>query len=147
MKIRAMLVCALYLSQAACATPPTKIEGTYTSPQNYASWTCEQLLQERITVTTKAREIGNKQQSSAESDQVFMTVGLLITWPALIGLAFTKDHAHEFADLKGKYEAIAATQDEKSCELPDSVKTPFYEPPKQEKPAMVPGHDRLGGKK
>ena len=47
-----------------------------------------------------------------------MTVGLVVFWPALIGLAVTDDHEQELARLRGEYEAIEQTMTRNRCSLP-----------------------------
>jgi hypothetical protein len=47
-----------------------------------------------------------------------LTVGLIIFWPALIGMAATTDRREELARLRGEYEAVEASMREKQCPTP-----------------------------
>jgi hypothetical protein len=140
MKIRTVVASMMCLAQGACASHPASIAGTYVSQQQYSTWNCDQLLQERVAVTKKAREVAGEQQSTADSDQAFIAGGLILAWPLLFGVAVTKDHEKEFADLKGQYEAIDAVEQNKSCALPDEAKQPLYVPPPPAQSRLKSGH-------
>ena len=90
----------------------------YVSPSLYARWTCEELAEERARIASRASQVAGLQEDSATGDTVFMTVGLVVFWPALIGLATTSDHEQELARLRGEYEAIEQSMIRNRCSLP-----------------------------
>ena len=47
-----------------------------------------------------------------------MTVGLILFWPALFGLAATRDRKDDLGRLKGEYEAVELQGRKKQCTLP-----------------------------
>src|SRR5207302_578907 len=48
-------------------------------------------------------------------DTMMMTVGIIILWPMLFGLAATKDRKVELGRLKGEYDAIQNNVTSKQC--------------------------------
>ncbi len=64
------------------------------------------------------QRISGLQRENANADVAMMTVGLIIFWPALIGLAATKDRKGELGQLKGEYDAVDLSMRTKQCTLP-----------------------------
>ncbi|MBS0523157.1 MAG: hypothetical protein JSS04_05930 [Proteobacteria bacterium] len=114
------VVCALVAASqvAACAKGPDSIEAKYVSPHQYQNWSCDQLTEERIRLTKEVDRVGGLQRENANADTAMMAVGLIIFWPALIGLAATKDRKEELGRLKGEYEAVDSSLKGKACTLP-----------------------------
>ncbi|MDX1711678.1 MAG: hypothetical protein R3316_11150 [Rhodovibrionaceae bacterium] len=118
-KASSLLCCA---AVAGCASHADSIEASYVSQSQYADMSCEQLLKERQGVRDEVRRVAGLQDENADADVVLMSVGLILFWPALFGLAATKDREDELGRLKGQYEAIEDTLDEKDCpEVEDGV--------------------------
>ena len=111
------------LAVCSCATHPDDIQSTYVSPSLYARWTCEELVEERTRVASRVNQVTGLQSEAATGDAVFMTVGLVIFWPALLGLAATDDHEQELARLRGEYEAIDQSMTRNRCSLPSPSTT------------------------
>ena len=114
------LVCALVATSqvAACAKGPDSIDAKYVSPQQYQNWSCDQLAEEKIRLVKEVDRVGGLQRENANADVAMMTVGLIIFWPALIGLAATHDRKDELGRLKGEYDAVDSSLKGKACVLP-----------------------------
>lgn len=116
----------LCLVQAGCASSPSSIDARYVSPATYQSWSCPQLGEEHKRLDAEVRRVSGLQRENANADAAFMTVGLILLWPALFGLAATKDRKEELGRLKGEYEAVDQSMKMKQCvaPVPDSVPPP-----------------------
>lgn len=114
------LVCVLVATSqvAACAKGPDSIDAKYVSPQQYQNWSCDQLAEEKIRLNKEVDRVSGLQRENANTDTAMMTVGLIIFWPALIGLAATKDRKDELGRLKGEYEAVDSSIKGRACMLP-----------------------------
>ncbi|WP_430430225.1 hypothetical protein [Oceanicaulis sp.] len=117
MKRTAMIAGAVMLL-TACAAQPHTIRPTYVNPALYANLSCEQLDEEIERVRFEAVVLARRQGNSANSDTALMTAGALIFWPALIGLAGTRDYADEIADLRGHEDAMIIAKERARCDLP-----------------------------
>jgi|tagenome__1003787_1003787.scaffolds.fasta_scaffold20170147_1 hypothetical protein len=103
---------------AACTKSPDSIDARYVSPTTYQAWSCEQLVDERMRLTREVDRVAGLQRENANADAALMGVGLIIFWPALIGLAATKDRKEELSRLKGEYEAVDSNVKGKQCSAP-----------------------------
>jgi len=118
-KLRHVLVTLMVASHlAACARGPDSIDARYVSPNTYQNWSCEQLVDEKMRLTREVDRVSGLQRENANADAAMMTVGLIIFWPALIGLAATKDRKEELSRLKGEYEAVDLQAKGKQCSAP-----------------------------
>lgn len=106
------------VAQAGCASSPDSVSARYVSPNMYQNWSCDQLLDEKMRLTKEVERIAGLQRENANADAALMTVGLIIFWPALIGLAATKDRKGELGQLKGEYDAVDLSLRSKQCTLP-----------------------------
>jgi hypothetical protein len=100
---------------AGCTTRPSSIDATYVSPATYQSWSCPQLQSERNRLVSEVERVSGLQRENANADAIFMGVGLILFWPALFGLAATKDRKDELGRLKGEYEAVDASIKSRQC--------------------------------
>ncbi|TXL74080.1 hypothetical protein FHP25_17885 [Vineibacter terrae] len=105
----------LCLVQAGCASSPSSIDARYVSPATYQSWTCAQLGEEHKRLSAEVQRVSGLQRENANADAAFMTVGLILLWPALFGLAATKDRKEELGRLKGEYEAVDQSMKMRQC--------------------------------
>lgn len=111
-----MMAGGLLLS--ACATRPENIAARYVSPTTYRAWNCVQLQEERIRLDGEVARVANLQRENANADAALLTVGLVIFWPALIGMAATTDRREELGRLRGEHEAVHAALREQNCAVP-----------------------------
>ena len=68
-----------------------------------------------------ADDARNSRAGNANADAVMLTVGPVILWPLLIGIAATTDRREELGKLRGKYEAVDGSVRSRHCPLPPSV--------------------------
>jgi PKD repeat protein len=118
-------VCVLVAAAqvTGCAKSPDSIDAKYVSPQQYQNWTCDQLAEEKIRLTREVDRVAGLQRENANADTAMMAVGLIILWPALLGLAATRDRKDELGRLKGEYEAVDASLKTKACTLAPPTST------------------------
>lgn len=114
----ASAVSASLFALSACATHPDSIGARYVSPVAYHGYDCNQLGDERNRLRNEVDRVAGLQRENANGDAVMMTVGLVIFWPALIGMAATKDRGDELGRLKGEYDAVDAQMRMKQCQMP-----------------------------
>ena len=84
----------------------------------YQTWNCEQLFDEKMRLTSEVQRVSGLQRENANADVAMMTVGLIIFWPMLLGLAATKDRKDELGRLKGEYDAVDLSIKTRQCTLP-----------------------------
>ena len=106
---------ATTLMMTSCASQPDKIEPKYVSPIIYQNFQCGQLIEEKTRLSREVDRVSGLQRENATGDAVMLTVGLIILWPVLIGMAATKDRKDELGKLKGEYEAVDAQARMKQC--------------------------------
>jgi hypothetical protein len=103
---------------AGCAKSPDSIDARYVSPTMYQNWSCEQLVDERTRLVKEVDRVSGLQRENANADTAMMTVGLIVLWPVLFGLAATHDRKDELGRLKGEYEAVDFQMKGKQCSMP-----------------------------
>lgn len=105
------------LAQAGCATHPDSVSARYVSPHSYNAYDCSQLQDEKARLSNEVARVAGLQRENANGDAALLTVGLIIFWPALIGMAATKDRKDELGRMKGEYEAVESQIRLKGCGL------------------------------
>lgn len=122
--VHTLIVVALV---AGCAKRPENIQPKFASATPYRALSCEQLNDERSRLNTELARIEAIQRENANADAAFMTVGMILFWPALFGLAATTDRAETIAATKGERDAMELAAREKGCpppQIPDSPPSP-----------------------
>ena len=112
--LRVVSVLLILSFVAGCATSPEKISATYVSPLQYQSYSCTQLKEESLRVSSRVMEVTGQQKKEATKDAVAMGVGLVLFWPALFFL-IGDDKKEELGRLKGEYEALDKASIAKDC--------------------------------
>jgi hypothetical protein len=112
-RVLGVAIAAAYLG--ACTKPPDKVDARYVSPTTYQNWSCDQLVEERRRLTAEVERVSGLQRENANADAALMGVGLIIFWPALIGLAATTDRKEELGRLKGEFDAVDVQTKAKQC--------------------------------
>lgn len=113
-----LLLSATTVMLSGCANHPDSIGARYVSPVAYQAYNCDQLGEERRRLSGEVDRIAGLQRENANGDAVMLTVGLVLFWPALIGMAATKDRKEELSRMKGEYEAVDAQARMKQCAYP-----------------------------
>lgn len=114
MKIFTTLAVCTALMIAGCATRAANVTAQYVSPIQYSNYSCDQVRAELVAISSRVREVSRQQDHKANSDAVAVGVGVVLLWPALFFL-LSDDHAGELASLKGHYDALVLTANEKHC--------------------------------
>lgn len=122
--VSAPLALTVAAMQVACAPSPDSVSAQYVSPTMYKDWNCTQLFEERMRLTKEVDRISGLQRENAGADAAMMTVGLIVFWPALFGLAATKDRKNELGRLKGEYDAVDHSMKTQQCTAPPPTSTP-----------------------
>lgn len=131
-KMTAFTMASLLLA-AGCAKRPENITARFAPASGYRAMACEQLNDERMRVGLELQRITALQQENADADALLMGVGMVIFWPALIGLAATTDRSDQIAGMMGERDAMDIAAREKGCapvNLPGPP-TPTSPPPAQ----------------
>jgi hypothetical protein len=110
-----VVACAAALSVAGCATASKDLASTYTSPNQYASYDCGQLVAEAARIQTRVVQLGGRLDQAAQNDVGLTVVGAILFWPALFALGGTKQQEAEYSRLKGEYDAIEQASIIKKC--------------------------------
>jgi len=114
--MKKLFACAAFgLVVAGCATSPDNITAAYTSPMQYASYSCPQLREEATRVSGRAAQATGAQSSKASGDAVAMGVGLILFWPSLFFIKGDGATAAEVGRLKGEMEAIEQASVKRNC--------------------------------
>lgn len=103
------------LVATGCATRSANIVPGDASHLQYSNLNCGQLSVKMSSTKASLTALSKKQDRLATTDEVAMSVGLFLFWPALIVNAATPDHEKEIAQLKGDYEAIEMVMISKNC--------------------------------
>jgi hypothetical protein len=111
-------------TQIACAPSPDSVSARYVSPTMYKDWNCDQLFEERMRLTKQVDRVSGLQRENAGADAAMMAVGIVVFWPALLGLAATKDRKDELGRLKGEYDAVDHSMKTRQCTAPPPAITP-----------------------
>jgi hypothetical protein len=113
---------------SACAKNPDNIHAKFASATPYRALTCEQLNDERARVGSELTRIEALQRENANTDAAMMTVGMILLWPALLGLAATTDRSETIAAMRGERDAMEIAAREKGCPPPNLIVTPATPP-------------------
>jgi len=135
-KIAAASLAALML--AGCASSAESIHARHVSEARFHGYDCQQVAEEMRQVDARLADLSSRQNANAAGDAALMTVGLIVFWPALIGMAATNDYADEIGTLKGERETLERVAIRKKCaetlELEDLMDA---EPIKRERPVEI----------
>ena len=115
--MRFVLIVAMGLTVAGCATHANDISAAYVSPIQYQSYTCAQLQEEAARVSARAAVASGAQDQKANNDAVATGVGVILFWPALFFIKGDAASAQEIAQLKGDMDAIEQANIQKKCGL------------------------------
>lgn len=103
---------------SACASNTSEIAASYVSPMEYESYNCKQLSSEISRVTRRANQVAHDVNKNAEGDSIAMGAGLILFWPALFFIDGDTPQAQEYAELKGRFNALEDAMVKKNCENP-----------------------------
>ncbi len=108
--MRKSIAICLVLALAGCAKSPESISAAYVSEVGYGSWTCKQLGEESLRLSSALTRASLQQEQARTND----AVGVI-----LIGLPVSSmsgdNIAPEIARLKGETEAVRRAAITKRC--------------------------------
>jgi len=102
---------------SACAASPKKIEAAYVSPIKYQAFSCDQLALERTGIEYRANILYRSLKKRADADAAKMAAGTVLFLPTLFFLNGNGTKAAEFAQLKGDYQALRITAEDRGCNI------------------------------
>ena len=113
---RVLLLVGLVAMVAGCASNPNKIEAAYVSPLKYKDYDCDQIAMEMDYISARTNRLYQNLKKERNADNLQMTAGLLVFWPALFFLeGGDGPEATEYAQLKGEHEALRQQSVSKKC--------------------------------
>lgn len=108
---------AITLGLAGCASAPEDIQPIYVSPSEYAGYSCDSMQTEMRDISRRVGQLTGQLDEEATADAWQMGVGMVLFWPALLFLEGGDGaQAHEYATLRGKYDALTEAHNRKGCE-------------------------------
>lgn len=113
--ILALLVAGLALVLGGCATRAVNVPPKPADPAEFATWGCERLSDELDAVQQRAAEVAWDVDERVGNNIVALGVGVTVFWPAMFALRPDGLEAEELARLKGRDEALRATQRRRGC--------------------------------
>ena len=111
--VLAVLFVALLAS--GCANNSKKISTQYVSPLQYKDYDCDTLALEMGRVSRRVGELQASIDKNAREDKVATGVGIVLFWPALFFSDGDTPEASEYGRLKGEFEAMQTTANQKKC--------------------------------
>jgi len=124
--MKKLLLLPSLLILAACGSHSHEIPAAYVSPMEYADYSCKQLSAEMARVSRKANNLAGDIDKNADGDAVAMGAGLVLFWPALFFLDGDHPAQAEYAQLKGRMDALEEVNVKKDCGI--VMKIPEPEP-------------------
>ncbi len=116
MRIRTTIAAVIAATTlGACAQKAERVQATYTPTALYQNLTCEQLVREGWTISNRAHAAAGKQNRHRVEDEVAITAGVLVFWPALFFTHGSDATTAEVAQLKGEMQAIETASQAKNC--------------------------------
>ena len=117
MKTRVTIGVFAALAMAGCASKSEDISPSYVSPMNYQNYSCDQLIQEGRSVSSRAAIASGQQDKARSKDAVKTGVGVVLFWPVLLFMDGDGPKAAELASLKGQMDAIESAAIQKKCRV------------------------------
>ena len=117
MKTHAAMGVFIALALTGCASKSEDISPSYVSPMNYQNYTCDQLIQEGRSVSSRAAIASGQQDKARSRDSVKTGVGIVLFWPVLLFTDGDGQKAAELASLKGQMDAIEQAAIQKNCQV------------------------------
>lgn len=110
------IFCGALLNQG-CASSSNEIAASYVSPVTYESWTCVQLREEAVRLSSRAAQAAGVQDDKASGDAALTAVAVVLFWPAAFAISGDGQSAAELGRLKGEMDAVEQASIRKNCGL------------------------------
>jgi hypothetical protein len=125
---KAWIVVACGLAVAACTKQASQVVATSASPIAYDSYSCPRLVEEALSVSSRAAQATGAQDQNAANDKMAMAAGLIIFWPELSPPKGYDTSTAELARIKGQMDAIEQASAKNKCSIAFRP-APSTEPP------------------
>ena len=106
---------AVLVGLAGCASSSDTVTGSYVSPLQYQTYSCQQLGEEAQRISTRVAQTSGTQDQKRTSDALATTAAVIIFWPAAFLVSGNDQNTAELARLKGEFEAVEKASIQKSC--------------------------------
>lgn len=106
------------LALAGCATRAVDVAPLPTDRAQFASWSCDALVDELDRVRERATRVAYAVDARAGTNLVALGMGATVFWPALMAMRPAGADAEELARLKGRDDALLAAQAAQACPPP-----------------------------
>src|SRR3977135_963217 len=113
--MRILVIVALGVALAGCASSSAEITPAYVSPVMYQQYTCQQLAQEAQAVSARAAALSGVQDQKRTNDGLATAAAIVVFWPAAFFVGGDKQTAAELAQMKGQMVAIEQEANMKRC--------------------------------
>ncbi len=117
MNFQAMTLLVVALVATGCAKSSEMVTGSYVSPLQYQTFSCQQLGEEAQRISARVAQTSGVQDQKRSNDQVATTAAIILFWPAAFLVGGDDQNTAELARLKGEFEAIEKTSVQKNCNL------------------------------
>ena len=132
MKFRCFcLTAGLAAITGGCASSSNEIRPQYISHLQYQTLGCQQVAAEMERVSRRVSEVSGVQDGNKTQDAWVTGAAIVVFWPAAFFIKGDGATAAELGRLKGEFEALERTSNEKNCGL----QVRKSEIPSQERPA------------
>lgn len=109
---------------SACTSHPKNIEANYVSAAQFKNWSCDQVVNEKVRLERQISQKYAHLQTKSRRDKAAVGIGLFVAWPALLFMSGGSSGSQvAYADMKGKYEALEVTYNQKRCYAPQPTAT------------------------
>lgn len=129
--MKKLILLAAVAALSACASHTHEIASAYVSPLKYQDYSCKQIRQEMTRITRKANQLAHHINKNADGDSAAMGVGLILFWPSLFFIDGDTPQAQEYAELKGRFDALEEASIQRNCSI-KVESNPFTEIEKKE---------------
>jgi len=116
--MKSVVVGAVALALAGCASRSTEVVAKPTDPATYAGWDCERLFDELDAVQQRAADVAYAVDARAGNNMIALGIGVAVFWPALLAMRPDGPEAVQLAELKGRFEALQANVRSRGCGAP-----------------------------
>jgi hypothetical protein len=111
------IVVACGLVVAACTKHASQVVATSASPIAYDSYSCPRLVEEALSISSRAAQVTGVQDQNAANDKLAMAAGLIIFWPALSPLKGYDNSTAELERIKAQMDAIEQASAKNKCNI------------------------------
>jgi hypothetical protein len=100
---------------SGCASSSDNVTGSYVSPLQYQSYSCQQLGEEAQRISARVAQTSGVQDQKRSNDTLTTAAAVIIFWPAAFLVSGNDQNTAELARLKGEFEALEKASIQKNC--------------------------------